>query len=374
MDNKKLSLKQIERIFTEILYPEFAQDWDNVGLLVGNGEQKIERILVCIDLTSKVLQEARTKNVQLIFAYHPPIFEPIKSITSETQPILFSAIRNNIAIYSIHTALDVIDGGTSDALADIIDLNDREPIELIDADEKLFKLVVFVPADAVEKVSQALFDADAGQIGQYSRCSFRTEGTGTFFGDENTNPAIGKANRFEKVKEIRLEVLVRKSVLSNAITALLKVHPYEQPAFDIYPLENENISKKQIGLGRIGLLKKPATLSSIIAKIKRKTGLKKLIVSDAGINRIRRVACCPGSCGKIAERLAGDVDLFLTGEVRHHTALHLTEKKTSLICLGHGNSERIALAGLCKMLKRDKRLKNIKFITSKKDKDPLTII
>ncbi len=369
----KLSLSQIERIMEDILSPKLAQSWDNVGLLVGNPEQKIERILFCIDLTEKVLQEAKAKQVQLIFAYHPPIFDPLKNIRNDTQPIIFSAIRNNIAIYSIHTALDVIDGGTSDVLADTIELENRRAIEIIDnADEKTFKLVIFVPIDAVNKVANAIFNAGAGKIGEYTHCSFRAEGTGTFLASPHSNPAIGRKGNLEQIKEVRLETLVHQNNISHVIQAMLKAHPYETPAFDIYP--RENIPRKQIGLGRIGTLKKSDTLLSIAKTIKRKTGLKHLIVSDAKKQKIRTAACCPGACGKFAEQLAGKIDLFVTGEMRHHSALYLAKHGTSVICLGHGNSERIALPYLCKMLKQNIKLKKLKFIISKKDIDPLQIM
>ncbi len=372
MADKQLSLEQVERILGDILSPNLAQNWDNVGLLVGDYRLKIERILFCIDLTEAVLKEAKKKNVQMIFAYHPPIFDPLKNIRKDTQPTIFSAIRNNIAIYSIHTALDVIEGGTSDILADTINLENRKPIEIIDNNEKNFKIVVFVPVEQADKVANAMFNAGAGQIGEYSCCSFRSEGTGTFLASQKANPAIGTSGHFERVSETRLEVLTNQDNLSRTITAMIKSHPYETPAFDIYPLEN--ISRQQIGLGRIGTLKKPATLSSIAKAIKAKTGLKHLFISDAGNAKIRTAACCPGACGKLAEKLAGQIDLFVTGEMRHHTALYLAKHNTSAICLGHGNSERITLPALCKMLKKDKRLENIKLIISKTDKDPLQII
>ncbi len=372
MAKATLSLKRLEAILGDILSPELAQDWDNVGLLVGNYQSEIERILLCIDMTDDVLKEAIQKKIQLVLAYHPPIFNPLKNIRLDTQPTIFSAIRNNIAIYSIHTALDVIAGGTSDILADTFELENRKPIDIIDNSKHQFKIVVFVPEDSLDSVAKAMFKAGAGQIGQYSHCSFRLEGIGTFLPSKKANPTIGKPGKATSVKEIRLETLASESNLSQIINAMIKAHPYETPAFDIYPLKKT--SEQTIGLGRIGTLKTPAKLTTIISKIKRNTGLKHLFVSDAQNKKIRTAACCPGAGGTLAEQLAGKIDLFVTGEMRHHTALHLARLGTSAICLGHGNSERIALPALRNTLKKDIRLKDIKFFISQKDKDPLKII
>ncbi|MFA5865016.1 MAG: Nif3-like dinuclear metal center hexameric protein [Phycisphaerae bacterium] len=372
MREQSMMLKSVEKILNEILQPQLAQGWDNVGLLVGDRGDKVRRMLVCIDLTAAVLAEAKSHRAELILVYHPPIFEPLKRICAEGQEIIFQAIRSKIAIYAIHTALDVLSGGTSDVLADLVDMAERKPIEIVSSPGGKSKLVVFVPyeAKALEKVSLAIFQAGGGQIGEYSCCSFLTAGHGTFKGSMKTHPAVGKAGQFESVEEMRMEVVVDNEKLPEVVRAMKAVHPYEEPAYDIYPLVNE--AGENPGIGRIGQLPKTMDLKTIAAMIKKRTGLKFLQVADCGKKKLQRIAVGPGSCGKMLEQLAGKIDLFITGEIRHHTALAACRDGISIICLGHGNSERLALKPLRKIL-MDK-LPEVEVVISTRDSDPLSIL
>lgn len=381
--NMPEKLINIVEILDQLFMPQLALEWDNVGLLVGATEQRIKKVLLCIDYTTEVLDEAIKDKIDLVIAYHPPIFKPIKHlISSKDLPnVVYESIRHNIAIYSPHTALDIIDGGTSDVLADIIELEDKSPIEFAKGGD-YFKLVVFVPHNALDLVSDALFQAGAGVIGEYSCCSFRTEGTGTFLGSLRSQPTIGKAGKFERVEEVRLEVLVKASIIDKVINNMLKVHPYEEPAYDIYPLDQ----KAKFGIGRMGRLKSPTTLRSLINRIKKTTGLKGILLAEADTEnptdktpskktfaekKIKTAAVCPGAGDSLLEKVAGKVDLFLTGEVRHHAALAAIKANTTVICLGHSNSERIALAGVKQLI--EKRLAEITIKISRKDKDPFQI-
>jgi dinuclear metal center YbgI/SA1388 family protein len=370
MTEKSPTLKSVVRQFDQLLRPELAQDWDNVGLLVGDPETPITKILLCIDLTPAVFREAQALRAQLVLAYHPPLFKPIKTIRADRQQILFDAVRLGIGVYSIHTALDVLPGGTSDVLADIVDLQDRKPVELISPRAGRSKILIHVPADAVEKVANAIFAVGAGVIGEYDHCSFRMRGTGTFRGNKNTHPTLGQAERFETLEEMRLDVLADNAILPEVVTAIRRSHPYEEPAFDICPLTDAGTLG--LGLGRIGRLPEPVEFQTIVAKIKRRTKLKHLQVADAGNGKISRVALGPGSCGDMIPSLAGKIDLFITGEIRHHTALEALREGINVICLGHGNSERIALKSLARSLAES--LHSIQFHLSDRDADPLTII
>ncbi len=372
MNLKSIPLGRIESVLNRMLRPELAQSWDNVGLLAGDPRQGIKRMLLCIDLTPAVLREAQTRRVQMILAYHPPIFEPLKTIRADRQEVIFQALKSRIAVYAIHTALDALPGGTSDALADIVDLTDRKPIEIVTQPSKRSKLVVFVPYDAkqLQEVSLAIFGAGGGQIGEYSCCSFLSAGHGTFMGSEKTHPAVGKAGKFESVEEMRMEIIVDNAKLPDVIRAMKSAHPYEEPAYDVYPVTT--VPDQELGIGRIGKLPKPMSLQGIVATVKRQTKLKSVLVTDGGKAKISRVAVGPGSCGKMLEQLAGKIDLFITGEIRHHTALAAQQAGTSVICLGHGNSERIALKGLKKILAPEFRDQEI--LISNRDADPQVIL
>jgi dinuclear metal center YbgI/SA1388 family protein len=341
-------------------------------LLTGDPRQGIKRALLCIDLVPEVLEEAQNRRVELVLAYHPPIFEGLKKIRADREPVIYEAVRSRTAIYAIHTALDVLPGGTSDVLADLVDLVNRSPVEMAGSSStKQSKLVVFVPYEAkqLQNVSLAIFKAGGGHIGEYSCCSFLSAGHGTFLGGPHTHPAIGQHGKLETVEEIRMEVVVDNAKLSEVVQAMKAAHPYEEPAYDIIPLAGVG---EELGIGRVGDLPARTNLKSVVAAIKRRTGLKNVQVVDAGRSTLSRVAVGPGSCGKMLDRLAGQIDLFITGEIRHHTALAARQAGTSVICLGHGNSERIALAGLKKMIAGP--LEGLEVMISKSDADPLTIL
>src|SRR4051812_38664322 len=198
-------LRDLLKILDDIAPTRDAESWDNVGLLVGDPAQSVSRALLTIDYTPDVAAEAQRERCDLVIAYHPPLFQAIKRLTAP-DPI-FDAIRRGVALYSPHTALDVADGGTNDLLADILGLQDRQPLRLIDPKARNHKLTTFVPEAHLERVANALFEAGAGRIGNYTRCSFRSDGTGTFMGDETTHPTVGKAGVFEQAREVKLETL-----------------------------------------------------------------------------------------------------------------------------------------------------------------------
>ena len=185
-----MELKELKDVLDAIAPPSLAEEWDNVGLLCGDLEWDVSGVMLTIDYTKEVAEEAAEAKCDLVVAYHPPIFSPLKRITGES--LVFDAIRRGVAIYSPHTALDVIEGGTNDVLADVIGLKDRRALRAAGQNATHYKLVVFVPNDALEKVRTGAVCGGSGEDWEYTSCSFGTEGTGTFFGDEGTNPAVGK--------------------------------------------------------------------------------------------------------------------------------------------------------------------------------------
>jgi dinuclear metal center YbgI/SA1388 family protein len=338
-------LTQILTALEEIAPLAAAETWDNVGLLTGDPQQEIHRILLTIDYTPAVAVEGRNLHCDLIIAYHPPIFSAVKRITADgPSSLIHDAIRRGVAIYSPHTAWDAAPGGANDALADALGLVNLAPLRTATPAARQFKLVTFVPEAHLTIVSDALFNAGAGHIGNYSHCSFRSAGTGTFLGGEGTAPTIGKPGQLETADEIRLETIVPTHRVGEVIAALRKSHPYEEPAFDLAVLAAPPAST---GPGRIGHLPSPLPLGDLIAKVKKELNLKSLIVAGDPQRLISRAAVCAGAGGELLDdAIAARADLYLTGELRHHDAIKSARAGTALICTLHSNSERPSLTRL----------------------------
>jgi dinuclear metal center YbgI/SA1388 family protein len=348
---------------------KLAQDWDNVGFLIGDRNRDIAKIMITIDITRDVVAEARKFGAELILSYHPAIWDGLKRITADgASAAVYDLIRCGIGVYSIHTSLDVAAGGVNDALAEIIGLEDAEAIGdyVDDPDGPYYKLVTFVPVNDVNKVAEAVYSAGAGNIGAYSKCGFQTEGVGTFLPMEGSNPAIGKKGVLEKVTEVRLETVVPGAKVGAVVAAMRKAHPYEMPAFDI--IRHYDVEKR-FGLGRIGRLKTPKPLDEIIERVKTITGAEAVGIVGRQERMVMRAAVCAGSCGRIIESVISQkCDLYLTGELKHHQALAAKEADVTCLCLSHTVSERFALKNLANTLK--KGLKGITIRLSKKDTDP----
>lgn len=355
----------------EIAPTRFAAEWDNVGLLVGSRNAPLKRVLLCIDLTPEVYREAKSQGVQGIIAYHPPIFKPVATITEGS--IAFDAVRDSIAIYSPHTALDAASGGTNDILADAVGIVSdarRVSLKAPTASENACKLVTFVPAEAVEKVSEALFAAGAGKIGHYTQCSFRTPGEGTFFGDPTlSNPAVGEAGKRETVSEIRVETVVPLRAIEAVVRALRASHPYETPAYDLLRLHAE---PEHLGFGRVGPLTEPAALSVVVDRLKQALSLDHLLVAGDPAQMIRTAAVGAGATGELlGDALRARVDLFVLGEMRHHDALRAVKAKTAVVMTLHSNSERVTLKNLATRL--GAKLEGVEFLLSSVDRDPFVV-
>jgi dinuclear metal center YbgI/SA1388 family protein len=348
----------------------FAESWDNVGLLVGDPQQDVSGVMLTIDYTPEVACEAAGANANLIVAYHPPIFDAIKRIRSDRPTgLIFDAIRRGVAIYSPHTALDVAPGGTNDMLADVLQLRDRRPMRMAQPKATQYKLVTFVPPDAYERVSRALFDAGAGRIGNYSSCGFRIKGTGTFFGEAGTNPTVGRPGTLEEVEEFRLETVVAIDRVDAVIRALRESHPYEEPAFDLNQLA---APPESIGLGRIGMLPEAVTAEMLVNRIKRELEIDRVLIAGDVRRLVRSAAVCAGACGNLLDdAIAGKVDLYLTGEMRHHDALKAVGADMTVVCTLHSNSERAVLRRLEERL--SKELAGLGVHLSRKDRDPFAV-
>jgi dinuclear metal center YbgI/SA1388 family protein len=324
-----------------------AEEWDNVGLLTGDPEAELERALACIDLTHEVLDEAQQRGAGLVLAYHPPLFRAVKRLAHDD--VTVRAARLGVAVWSPHTALDLAAGGTCDALAESLELQLSSPLRPHTGPAREVKLVTFVPELDVGRVSEALFAAGAGRIGNYSACSFRTSGTGTFFGEEGASPVVGQAGRLELAPEVRLETVVPRAAIAAVVRALRESHPYEEPAFDLLTLDVS--PSPEVGMGRIGTLAAgPLDEQAFVAHVKDKLSQRAVLTAGAS-PRISRVAVGPGSCGELfRDALARGAHAYVTGELGHHHALEAARAGLFVVLLRHSESERPGLARLAASL------------------------
>ncbi|MCC6579091.1 MAG: Nif3-like dinuclear metal center hexameric protein [Phycisphaeraceae bacterium] len=345
-----------------------AEDWDNVGLLLGDPRWTLNRALLCIDLTPAVWDEAVRARAQLILAYHPPIFQPLKKLTAGhwQQRLLLDAARRRVAIYSPHTALDVAEQGLNDWLVRGLGQGKVRAIQSADATPVMVKIAVFVPREQVDRVRQAMADAGAGVIGHYRLCSFNSPGEGTFQGDDQANPFVGRAGRFERASEIRLEMVCPQSHVAAVVAAVRASHPYEEPAMDVYPLQHVP-AKQPRGQGRVVELDKPVSLAALVHRAKKHLGLRHVDVTrPAKARPIRRVAVCAGAGASV---LCGcDAEAYLTGEMRHHDLLDAAQRDVAVILAGHTQTERPSLPHLAQRLTN--LLPKVRWQVSKADAPP----
>ena len=369
LNMSKMNVRNVAATIEELLPLGLAQDWDNVGLLIGDRYKSVRNVLLTIDTTSNVVAEAKELKTDLIISYHPVIWDGLKHITAGgSSGTVYELIRSGIAVFSVHTALDAAIGGVNEGLAEIVGIEDGKPIGDYVANPAGddFKLVVFVPVESLADVSNAVFAAGAGAIGNYSHCSFGTDGTGTFLPLKGARPAIGRKGKLEKAPEVRFETIVPAGKLDQVVAAMRKAHPYETPAFDVFRLHG---TEPRFGLGRIGTLTQPLKIAKIIERIKKTTGAKAVGLVGDDKRLVKRAAVCAGSCGPILNSvIAAKADLYLTGELKHHQALAAQEAGLSCICLSHTVSERFILKRFAGQLR--KRLKGVEIRISKKDADP----
>jgi len=379
-----MKISRVVNLLERIAPPQFAEEWDNVGLLIGDRDANVRKVMLCIDLTPEVLAEALAARAQMVMAYHPVIFKPLSRLTADGDSVAYEAVQRRIGVYSMHTALDVAPGGTNDVLADAMGLGDRRPLDPL-APQGACKVVVFCQGDEVADVAMAAFAAGAGVIGNYTDCAFVGYGIGSFTGGHGTDPTIGRSGHPEAVEEVRLEVIAPPSLVADVCEAIRAAHSYETPAIDVYQLKGLPAG---FGMGRIGKLRRPVTVATLLSRIKKAAGLKRVLLAarpapgSKGKPSRRKgkgkgalvslAACGAGSCGALwAKAASAGATFYLTGEMRHHDALAATNAGLTVVCLGHSNSERITMDSLAKRIA--KAMPKLKVVVSKFDKDPFDI-
>ncbi|MDP2363526.1 MAG: Nif3-like dinuclear metal center hexameric protein [Ignavibacteria bacterium] len=318
-----------------------AWEKDNVGLQVGSLRREVKNILLCLDVDEKVVDEAVKRNCNLIISHHPLLFISLKRIDTEkdkTSRIIEKLIKKEITLYSAHTNLDFTKDGVSFQLAKKLGLTNQKFLNTLSLNQN--KLIVFVPLTHADKVAEAMHTAGAGIIGEYTNCSFRTLGTGTFKGSDKSNPKLGVRGNFEKVDEVKLEVLVNSFDLKNIITEMKKAHPYEEVAYDVYPLANENVN---YGMGVVGELQQSFAVKEFLSYVSKSLRIKNLRFSKCSKSKIKRVAVCGGSGSDLLEAaIKSGADAFVTADVKYHT-FQDAENQILLIDAGHYETEIPAL-------------------------------
>lgn len=359
-------IDKIERLAPK----RIAEEWDNVGLQIGDPRAEIEKVLISLDLTEEVVEEAIGLNANLIITHHPFIFKPLKNIRTDlsTGKLIEKMIKNNINLYTAHTNLDMAKDGLNKMLSDKLGLKNVNV--LLPTDKEIFyKIAVFVPKGFENKIRNAIGDVGAGWIGNYSHCTFTTMGMGTFKPLEDSNPFIGDKGKLEQVEEYRIETIVTEDNLSKTIRAIVKVHPYEEVAYDIYPLINEGNS---YGLGRIGNLDKNLSYIDFIKEIKQSLNISYLRVGGIKKECISKVALSTGSGADLIYRAAIlGADAYITGDIKYHDAQLAKDLDILLVDASHFATEIIVMEELKKYLDKEisKSKKGIEIITSKLNKD-----
>ena len=330
-------LKDITHYFESLAPLSFQESYDNSGLIFGDPETEINSVLITLDVTEKVMDEAIEKKAQLIVSHHPLVFSGLKKITgkNDVERSLIKAIQNNIAIYAAHTNLDSVPGGVNGKICDKLKLNNCKILQ--PAGSQLKKLVTFIPENHSEKVQKAVFEAGAGHIGNYDYCGYTTDGMGSFRGNENTNPFVGEKSQIHHEKEIRFETIFHAHIQGKIIQALLQAHPYEEVAYDIYPLDNKT---ENVGMGMIGELAKPISEMDFLYILK--STFNAGIIKHTALKNtpVKKVAVCGGAGSfLLSTAIAMEADFFISGDFKYHQFFE-AENKIVIADIGHFESEQ----------------------------------
>ncbi|WP_350344762.1 Nif3-like dinuclear metal center hexameric protein [Proteinivorax tanatarense] len=339
-------VKEIENIAPKRL-AYFSKD--NNGLLVGDYNQNVEKLLVTLDVTEEIVDEAINNQCQLIISHHPVIFGGINAVNSQSKEgrIIIKAIQNGIAIYSAHTNLDVAWGGVNDSLAKKLGLKVTGVLDSIEV-SKHYKVVVFVPSEFKEKVLNSMATQGAGQIGNYSHCTFTTLGEGTFKPLQGSNPFIGDKNQLEKVSEVKVESIVPSNKLGGVLSEMKKAHSYEEVAYDVFPLKN---NPDNYGLGRISKLDNQTTVMELAEKVKKELNCDAVKVYGAKNKKISKIAILGGSGGSLIKQAKKlKCQAIITSDVDYHQGQLADELGVSVIDAGHYHTEVVVIDHLVERL------------------------
>ena len=379
-----MKLDDLLTVLNQVAPERLAGDWDQVGLHLAGDKKRVRRAMLCIDLTPPVLEEAIQHKCQLIVAYHPPIFSPLRRLADRDwrETMLARAIRSGIAVYSPHSSLDAVREGMNDWLCDGLGKHSVRWSLGVAKDYKTYryKIIVDVPPANADYLRKAMWSAGAGDIGDYSECSFTHRGVGTFQGGRGSQPAIGKAGRRETLDEMRIEMICGRTNLGEVLHQIRATHPYEEPAIGVLELKAEPSPEGQEeGPGRCHRLLRPISASTLIRRVKAHLGLKRLKAAIPGTygsaelpNKIESIAVCVGAGGSLFDNYLS-ADAYITGEMRHHQVLDMVQRGKVIILAGHTNTERPFLSDYRESIVA-KGGARVQWIISTEDRAPLAIV
>lgn len=332
-----MQIKTVTDIIETFAPLALQEKYDNAGLLIGNPDSSVNGVLVCVDVTESVIDEAVVMNLNLIIAHHPLIFNGLKKITgqNEVQRCVIKAIKNDIAIYAAHTNVDNVIDGVNGRIADKIGLINRKVLQ--SKSDMLVKLVTFVPKLHVQRVREAIFEAGAGHIGNYDACSYNSEGYGSFRANSNATPFVGEVNKIHYEEETRIEVILPEYIQNKVIASMIKAHPYEEPAYDIFPLLNDY---QQVGSGVVGELVEAENESGFLQRMRRLFGGNPIRHTALTGKKIKKVAVCGGSGSFLLQNaIKAGADIFLSADFKYHDFFG-AENKIIIADVGHFETEQ----------------------------------
>ena len=365
--------RDIFRLIEELAPLNLAEGWDNPGLQVGDPEKAVVKALLALDVSREAVDEAVEKNAGLIITHHPLLFSPVKSLDL-SRPLgllLDRIIKAGLTVYAAHTNLDVAGRGVNDVLASCLGLGERVVLSATGR-EKYLKLVVYVPDTHLSEVHQAISGAGAGWIGNYSHCAFYTRGEGVFQPRTGSRPYIGKEGELSIVEETRLETIVPADALAKVLQVMLNAHPYEEVAYDLYPLENQGPA---YGLGLVGRLPAPLSFEGLAELVKSALNLSWVRAGGDKRGIIQKVAVCGGSGAKLwPQAVAMGAEAFITGDIGYHDAQDMLSAGLSFIDPGHYGAEIPVIPMLRDYLAERCRGLGVEFIVSDYKGDPFMLV
>ena len=354
-----MKIRELIDIIDRIAPFFLQQDFDNSGVQYADLDENIDRILICLDVTTEIIEEALKQNCNTILSHHPLFFQPLTKITKQDNPIAFQLTHQHINLISAHTNYDLAENGLNDYVGKLLGLKKIDSLE--PSSEKILKLALFVPEKYQDNLLNALFRAGAGKIGDYSETSFTFPGRGSFKPLEGTKPFIGNTGKRESVDEIKIETIFRERNLKRIIETIYKNHPYEEPAYDIYQLN----SRTKSGIGLITRMTPEQNLADFAAIVKNILNIPYLRIVQANKKKINTIALCTGSGGSLINRAyQKNVDLLITGDTKHHEALRAREIGLNIIDIEHFYTEKYFVTAIFEQLIEAQIPKNLLY-TSK---------